>query len=510
MKPYLCLLVFTLSLSAQITVEGEIVDSTTGAPIAGAQVVLNNADAAKPTATTDSAGHFRLTGSLPPGAPLLVSHAGYIMSGPQVHYEPGANSVNVRLELVPEAVISGELEDADGFSVAGAAVCAVQYGLVKGQRIPQREQIGISGSLGEYRIANLPPGRYYVRAAARNSNWDARYSLTYYPGTPDPRESDLVVVHTGQQRGDVNIRLAKSEGVSLTGRVLTPAGARAPRQVSLQTQDFVDLTTFTYAAAEPDGSFLFRHVHPGDYTIRYLAGSNPPKAGELWAEQAIQVGSGDVSRVTLALQPATLQDVSGSLVFQDSSRPAPLSILLIGTYPGTHVTALYRTASTMSSVDGSFVVRGLLPGHYDIAVRPFILNVGTPYLPLLSAQLGSQEVAESGFDIGDTPPATLRIMLSTNAVPVSGRIVDAAGRPAARAALLFVATPGDKSTYTSTGLLGNFNLFLLAGDYRVYALPDLNLPGTFDNPAYLAAHANDFPPVHVAAGVNPPINLKLR
>ena len=133
----------------------------------------------------------------------------------------------------------------------------------------------------------------------------------------------------------MNFHLTKSEGVSLAGRVLTPAGAHAPRQVTLQRQDFVDLTTFTYTPVEPDGSFLFRHVHPGSYTLRYLAASNSPKAGELWAEQAIQVGSSDVRGVTLALQPATLQDVSGALVFQDSSKPAPLSVLLIGTYPGT-------------------------------------------------------------------------------------------------------------------------------------------------------------------------------
>ena len=335
MKPYLCLLVFTLSLAAQITVEGDVVDSTTGAPIAGAQVAFNTADAAKPIATTDLAGHFRLTGSLPSGETLLVRHLGFIMSGPQVHYELGANYVKVRLELVPEAVISGKLEDEDGFSVAGAAVCAVRYSLVKGQPIPQREQLAISDGLGEYRIAGLPPGRYYIRAAARDSNWDSRYSPEFYPGTPDPRESDLVVVHTGQQRGDVNFHLTKSEGVSLAGRVLTPAGAHAPRQVTLQRQDFVDLTTFTYTPVEPDGSFLFRHVHPGSYTLRYLAASNSPKAGELWAEQAIQVGSSDVRGVTLALQPATLQDVSGALVFQDSSKPAPLSVLLIGTYPGT-------------------------------------------------------------------------------------------------------------------------------------------------------------------------------
>jgi Carboxypeptidase regulatory-like domain len=512
MKTGLCLSLFALSLSAQITIEGDVVESGTGVPIAGVRITAGSEDSARPTTTTDASGHFRLAASLPSGASLILSHLDFISLAKAIHYAPEATTALVKVELVRQNIITGKVQDEDGFPVASAAVAAVQYSLVHGQRIPVRSQSAVTNDAGEYRIINLPPGRYYVRAAPRDLSWDARYSAMYYPGTLEPGENNLVEVHAGDRRGGVDIHLKKVEGVSVSGRVIMPQGVVPSRlTVGLDSQNFVDLVSSHFTKLGDDGRFVFRHVPPGAYTIRYLTGTNPPKPGDLWDEQAIEVGSADLNGVTLSIQPAKLQEVSGRVVFQDQSTAGPLQIRLTGTYPGSHITALYRSAVATSKADGTFVMQGILPGHYDITVIPLVPASGvTPYpLPLLSAKQGSLEVAESGIEVSNATGAPLQITLSAATKEVTGRVVANNGRPASLAPLLFVPVQAGKNVSASSNLVGNLDCFLVPGDYHVYALPDLNMPSTFDSAAYLTAHANDFPVLHITPGTNPPLNLRL-
>jgi hypothetical protein len=48
---------------------------------------------------------------------------------------------------------------------------------------------------------------------------------------------------------------------------------------------------------------------------------------------------------------------------------------------------------------------------------------------------------------------------------------------------------------------------ILPGDYRVYVLPDPDHWELTQDPDYLKAHENDFPPVRVNAGANPSLTL---
>jgi hypothetical protein len=45
-----------------------------------------------------------------------------------------------------------------------------------------------------------------------------------------------------------------------------------------------------------------------------------------------------------------------------------------------------------------------------------------------------------------------------------------------------------------------------AGDYRIYLLDDA---ANWNDADYLDAHANDFPPLHVVDGANPPLTLRM-
>jgi hypothetical protein len=154
--------------------------------------------------------------------------------------------------------------------------------------------------------------------------------------------------------------------------------------------------------------------------------------------------------------------------------------------------------------DGSFVLKGLLPGHYDLQVMPDFPLTAQP-LPVFatSARLGEREVLRRGFDVDGQPVGSMKITLG-KPTTISGKIVDAAGQPVADKTLYFSSPAGQGGAVSNAE--GTFQSFLrTAGEYHVYVLPDLNLAS---DPDYLKEHENDFPVVRVVAGENPPMVLR--
>jgi hypothetical protein len=138
-------------------------------------------------------------------------------------------------------------------------------------------------------------------------------------------------------------------------------------------------------------------------------------------------------------------------------------------------------------------------------------GVGTAYLPVSKAEWSGLDVTATGLDLAAAPSGPLRITLAANIATIHGRVLDWLRQPATLAALLFVDDAhGTRTAFASAGLLGGFQVYLAAGDYRVYALRDINAEGTFESAAYLAQHANDFPILHAVGGVNSPLDLTLR
>jgi hypothetical protein len=167
-----------------------------------------------------------------------------------------------------------------------------------------------------------------------------------------------------------------------------------------------------------------------------------------------------------------------------------------------------------SAEDGAFLLKGLLPGHYEVQILPENLaQVGfmnLSNLPL-SARLGDKEVLRSGFDVDSTPPGILRIALG-KPIKIGGTVVDTQGKPVAGATLFFRSDQPSGQIFASTGETGVFQTALtVAGDYHVYMAADASdMVNQGGEDEYLKAHAQDFPVLHVVEGENPPVTLVWR
>jgi hypothetical protein len=284
---------------------GDVVDSVTGAPIAGAYLLHGNLS---PAAVSNSNGHFRL----PEAGDIGVDRAGYLP--PLLSYHAQESPMHV--VLTPEAVIFGKVTDEDGFPVDGAAVEALTLRTIEGRR--ELQSAGASGrvnDLGEYRIAALPAGRYYLRVwPSALHDWDWHYVGQYYPGAVVVGDAHAVEVKAGEKRS-VDIKVSQYEGATVSGYVLGLEGVGSSAGV-LHVHPYLipedeSLSIFATRCLAEDASFSFVGVPPGKYTIHVTSGGDPVRVGDLVAKQPVEVGKTNVSGIVLKARAVEAVDLPG-------------------------------------------------------------------------------------------------------------------------------------------------------------------------------------------------------
>jgi hypothetical protein len=152
--------------------------------------------------------------------------------------------------------------------------------------------------------------------------------------------------------------------------------------VTLTSWDGVD-----YLASVPFGSgvprpYQLTGVSPGNYIVvaaTQSPGATPwvPRPWIFGAVLRVEVGQGDIGNLDVQLQE--LPPIAGSVGFAEGCPPAPVRILS-------------GFSEAASGPDGSFVLRGMSPGHLSVNV---IAPAGDW---AISARLGDREVLRDGFD----------------------------------------------------------------------------------------------------------------
>lgn len=496
MKRCFLFFVLTSALWPQ-TIDGDLVDALTGAPVAGARVRRTGGTM---IATSDAGGHFSLAGS-GGGTPLQIARPGYL----QLMYHVPGGSNNLRVKVMPQAVIAGKISDEDGFPVGNAEMEAMRYRLVNGRRMLQVAGSVRSDDRGLFRITSLPAGRYYLRATPYGNTvqWDGRYLARYYRDSFQPPDADRIEVKAGEER-TVDFPLTKFEGVTVRGRVDT-AQAGIPQGAHVFLQAGGDLPFTQERPILSNGWFVFRHVPPGSYKLR--AGEQwRSSAGRQLAEQRVEIGTSDVNNILFILRPAEPVDLAGSITFEGGALARQIQIAL---RPANGTVLTVR-----SEADGSFAFKGLMADRYDLEILPVTdpgLSTRGPAGVPVSAQIGSAEVLRSGFDLEGSASEPLRIRMSSAQGSLALTVHDPAGAPVAGVeVLLLPGGPVDRISRGTSGVNGVARLAAMAGYSRLYIVPDECDTDVFFDPEWLKAHENDFPPVHITAGANESITVAFR
>ena len=144
-------------------------------------------------------------------------------------------------------VVTGRLLSADGKAAAGVRVMAVAVDAPEAL-----SAITETDATGAYRLENLAPGRYRIRAGLLNSPTD-------YP--------EEITVTRGSVQTGVDFTLVRGADVKLSGRVILD-----PREKPLPQFRRVSLSRgapFVFAEVQTveTGAFEFLRVPPGIYSV---------------------------------------------------------------------------------------------------------------------------------------------------------------------------------------------------------------------------------------------------
>ncbi len=217
--------------------------------------------------------------------------------------------INFNLLLVRTARISGHVTNPDGSPTPGGNInLATDTG-----RAPVGANVGgrIGGD-GAFSIANVPPGRYVLRARGQNGQGRGRQGGDPSTGSGQgnaaaPLYGSQPIVVNGQDIDSVTVQLAA--GATLTGTIVFPPGqSQAPDPTQIRvTAPSVEPDAFGGPQAngrvDKDAHFTLAGVPAGEHLIRANGGR--------WTLKAVTVGGRDVTDAPITLRSGqSVGDVS--------------------------------------------------------------------------------------------------------------------------------------------------------------------------------------------------------
>lgn len=269
-------------------------------------IAENQAEGGDYTAISGADGAFRISGIVPGRYHLFAERTGFLevdkhhahSDGRVLTLTAGQELKDLQIRLQASAVVRGRVTDEDGDAMPSAQVTALRQIFAAGRT--RWEQVGSerSNDLGEYRIAGLPAGKYYLSvspppdfknlieaAGVARVNTDAEgtpapqtqnassssdkapalsYQTTYYPGTTDRGQAAQIQLRPGDDF-PVDFSLSPSPSLSIRGAVLNlPPHSSAV--IMLQSHDMGQM--LNGAEVRKDGTFAIHDLAPGLYDSR--------------------------------------------------------------------------------------------------------------------------------------------------------------------------------------------------------------------------------------------------
>jgi len=462
------------------SVDGQVVDAATNAPVRKAQLTLslkNKPDAW--TATSDGEGRFRFSNIAPGEYRLAAQARGYlILSGSNapprlrsnhvLSLAAGVNLDGILVRLRRSAAVSGRIVDPDGDPVEKAKAQLWRISYRHGRRRLLMEDKGSASTdeRGVYRISGVVPGRYYLSAHSwEHPDWfpnDARYIRSYYPGTLDLAAASPIELASGAELEDINLKLHEVETVQVSGQVMSLAEA----YVILHPASIADINVTT-TSIPPDGRFRFDRILPGAYNVRVITRANPSE----WTYRPLSVAP--AGEQSLTITPNPLLSITGQIRVDGGGGTMDFSKVRIWLTPLFPSTTLEHSKDV--SRDGRFQIANLPGGGYRVWCTGIPANF---YLKTVRA--GGRDWSGRMLDLTSGAPAQLEVLLDPMAATAAGTVfLPGSDQPAQEVTVVLIPQDRERSddpfAYPKaiTEKSGKFAIGNIPpGDYKAIALEE--------------------------------------
>jgi protocatechuate 3,4-dioxygenase beta subunit len=497
-------------------IRGRVFAADTGRPLRRARITVSGPElGTEPRQTsTNLEGRYELR-DLPAGRfTLTVARAGYL----QLRYgqrRPLEQAKplqvldkqlldNIDFSLPRMSVITGRVIDEANEPVAGAQVMAMRSTYFEGRRrlVPAGGNPGggMTDDAGQFRVLNLPPGTYYLRATMRDT-WTVTengveqtfgYAPTYFPSTANVGEARRVTVGIGQEIGNSDIALIPGRAATVSGTAFDSHGRPLVGSNIGLTQETrgPGMSMMMGVGNSPvaaDGSFIIRNVAPGEYKL--MARAPGEKNGEA-AALPILVNGIDIDNISLTTMAGGT--ISGVLVSETGGPPAA---------PRERMRVTLRAVNTDVSpggIPGGGMDAGRVKDDWTFTLSDIYtasrLRVMLPDGWMVKAILyNDRDISESPIELRSGEElSNVQVVVSNKVTTLSGVLADAKGAPATDGTVIVFANDPTKWAEDSRFVRsvrpdqqGQYEIKgLPAGEYLAVAV-DYVAEGMWNDPEYL-------------------------
>src|ERR1700731_277071 len=315
----------------------------------------------------DGSGHFIFKNIEPGIYRLTAQRQGFFSDERKREYQPmlevvaGEHVKNMAVRLMPAATVSGEVVDEFNDPIQNVEIRLLVIQMKLGQMYLRAAGKATTDDRGQYRVAGLHPGRYYMVAEYQTENATMAlvrtplekelaeqissikpsdplvlerrpeipepaytYPPLFYPATADFQQAQTVKLNPGDEMG-ANFLLISAPVVSIRGRVTNGMTGQPPKGASVSAfwTTYMDGEGIPALVSSQDGTFDIRGGSPRTFTLR-ASFIEDKQAYE--GEQTIEVGNEGAQNV----QVSALPDFSavGHVTIAGTSEHSPRRVLI--------------------------------------------------------------------------------------------------------------------------------------------------------------------------------------
>jgi hypothetical protein len=479
------------------SVEGVVRHADSGEPVVAAKVTLAQSWSNRGPRTyqtdTDDKGRF-LFKDVPAGSySVSAAREGYLL--PNDSQEP-FTLVNVAAEqrvedvvvrMVPCAILSGRMLDAEGNPVVGTSVWAGPVEYPNGRRLIANGYWATTDDRGEYRFFTLKADAYYLRASYQPIV-DGMPPYAYFPGTFDEAAATPVRVRAGDEVSGMDLVVPPLPPIppmfTVSGTILGMPASVSDKPVESilvlrrdRAERFHILRPNT-AGDRTGGRFQIRGLAPGTYDL--WPRIRDERGQPYTARASIEVRDRNISGLKIAVSAGG--ELKGRVIFEGPFPKQPgfstfsdylalVTIPSISSRDGFPADLQVSLADRVDPKTGEFTFRSLHAGGYAVEYG-VSLPRGVYFADVRQA---GKSIFDQGLAIGAGTPEPIELVLSSIAGIVEGEVQDSFQKPVAGATVVLVPAPARRSNArvfrtATSDKTGHFSIVDAApGEYKVFA-----------------------------------------